>query len=178
MGNVFRSTGGPSFELNLLRYPYLENFLQAEEFMDLGQVRTAVSNNQFSPSMIAVQEAKGRDFITELLTISQSFIVAIKSPDVYTEKQPLETTQHPGCFFHYEAVSSPAVFHDGRIMNYLQADNGDTKLLFVSHGIHDRRRMHDIQWHHANAVDKYRPNLRSVKAGHCSILHIRRDIFL
>lgn len=178
LGDVFRSTGGPSFELNLMRYPYLENFLKAESYLDLKQVRSMVSNKPGAPSMISVREARGRAFLKELLTISQSFVVAIKSPDVYIDKVPLETTQHPGCFFHHEPVTSPAVFHDGKLMNYIQDIQRDTSVLYVSKGIHDKLRMHANQWHHQNAVDIVRTNLRRVEPGNCSVLHIKRDVFI
>lgn len=178
MGEVFKSTGAGSFELNLLRYPYIENFLSAEQFMDLRQVRNVIDGNRFAPTMTSVKQAKGRAFIRELLLLSQSFIVAIKSPDVYTDKVPLETTQHPCVFLHHETVSSPAVFHDGRLMNYLLSLQGDSHVLYVTDGVHDRRRMHAIQWTNANAIDAVRPNRSRLKAGNCSILEIKKDLFV
>lgn len=178
LGEVFQNTGNGIFELNLLRYPYLENFLKAEKYMDLGAIRRSIDVRVGAPSMTAVRQAKSAAFLKALLTISQSFIVAVKSPNLYIDKIPLETTQHPGAFLHHSQVTSPAVFHDGRLMNYHLEQQGDDWVLLVPDGIHDSLRMHDTQWHNVNAIDAIRPNLRYVRPGNCSILEIKTDVFL
>jgi hypothetical protein len=178
LGSTFRSIGNSGFELNLLRYPYLENFLKAEKYLDLQRIRAAISTNPLAPTMISVPESKGRNFLLELLTTSQSFVIAVQSPDVYCDKIPLETTQHPCVFLHHETVTSPAVHHDGRLMSYVLEDEGDKWVVIVPDGIHDRLRMHSIQWHNAPAVDSVRTNLHRLQPGRGAILDIKRDLFI
>lgn len=178
LGNVFKATGNGLFELNLNHYPFLENFLQAEQYMDLRQVRSVVDRQAAAPTMIAVSQARGRAFIKELLTISQTFVLAINSPDVYFDRMPLEGTQNPLRFLHHKAVTGPITHHDGRLMNYLQEDNDEMWVIQSSVGVHDHMRMHDIRWRNANAVDAVRSNRDRLRAGRPSVVEIRRDTFI
>lgn len=177
LGDVFRATGDGLFEINLLRYPYLERFLTAEKYMDLSQIRSVVSNKKDAPSVISVVETRQRDFLRELLTISQSFIVVIGKPDIYTNRIPLEAGGHPCAFFHHEAVKAPVVHHDGRVMNYLQLDHWPKWTLLAPEGPHDHMRMHDIRWRNANAVDAIRSNRDRLRPAAPSILEIKCDVF-
>lgn len=177
MGDVFKATGNGLFEVNLLRYPYLERFLTAERHLDLSQIRSVISNKQNAPSVISVPQSRQREFLRQLMTISQTFIVAIKSPDVYVEKEALEVSQHPCAFFHHEAVFSPVVNNDGRLMNYLLQDQTPKWVLLSPDGVHDHLRMHDIRWRNANAIDAVRSNRKRYMPNRPSILHIKVDLF-
>jgi hypothetical protein len=178
LGNVFKATGNGLFEINLNHYPYLENFLQAEKYMDLRQIRSVVDKQAAAPTMISVAQARGRAFIKEMLTISQTFIVAINNPDVYFDRIPLEVTQHPLRFIHDRAVTGPVVHHDGRLMNYLQEDNDEMWTIQSTIGVHDHLRMHDVRWRNANAVDAVRSNHDRLRPGRPSVMEIRRDSFI
>jgi hypothetical protein len=177
LGSVFRATGDGLFEINLLQYPYLERFLTAEKYMDLSQIRSVLSKKKDSPSVTSTQEVLQRDFLRELLTISQSFIVVINSPDVYVNRIPLEVGGHPCAFFHHEAVKAPVVHHDGRLMNYLLLDQWPKWALLAPEGTHDHMRMHDIRWRNVNAVDAVRSNRDRLRVANPEILEIKCDIF-
>lgn len=178
LGNVFKATGNGLFEINLSHYPYLENFLQAERYMDLRQVRAVVDRQAAAPTMIAVQQARGRAFIKKLLTISQTFILAINCPDVYFDRMPLEGTQNPLRYIHHQAVTGPIIHHDGRLMNYLQEDNDEMWVIQSTVGVHDHMRMHDVRWRNANAVDAVRSNRDRLRPGRPSVMEIRQDSFV
>ena len=177
LGNIFKATGNGLFEINLIRYPFLENFLKAEKFLDLSAVRAVVDRRPDAPTMIAVSQARGRAFIQALLTISQSFVLVINSADVYTNKIPLEVTQNPLVFLTDSAVTSAVRHHDGRLMNYVQNDDTDTWSIISTVGVHDHKRMHDVRYLNMNAVDAVRSNHKSMEMGRPSILEIKRDIF-
>lgn len=177
LGNVFRAVGNGLFEINLLQYPYLERFLTAEQYMDLSQIRSVTSKKKDAPTMISVPESRGRAFIQEMLTISQSFIVVVNSPDVYFNRIPLEIGQHPCAFYHHETVKAPCQHHDGRMLNYLLHDHGLKWTLMAPEGTHDHMRMHDIRWRNVNAVDSVRSNRDRRRPARPHILEIKRDIF-
>lgn len=177
MGTVFKPTGNGLFEVNLSNYPYLERFLSAERHLDLSQIRSVVANKQNAPSVISVTQSRQRDFIRQLMTISQTFIVAVPNPDVYIDKEPLEVSQHPCAFFHHEAVFSPVVSNTGRFVNYLLLDQTPKWTLLAPDGGHDHLRMHDIRWRTVGAVDAIRSNRNRFMPNRPSIMHIRVDLF-
>lgn len=177
LGNVFRAVGNGLFEVNLLQYPYLERFLTAEQYMDLSAARSVVSKKKDAPTMISVAESRGRAFIQALMTLSQTFVVVVNSPDVYFNRIPLEIGQHPCVFYHHETVKAPCQHHDGRMLNYLLHDHTPKWTLMAPEGTHDHMRMHDIRWRNVNAVDAVRSNRDRRRPARPHILEIKRDIF-
>ena len=113
---VFYQTGDQSFELNLMRLPYLERLIESKPWIDLSSLKLTPS--EINPNMINVAQAWSDDVIRAYLTLSQSFLVIVDTPHLFTNKLHLRQNGFPGTFTCMEKPIYPLIASFGRCCEY------------------------------------------------------------
>lgn len=114
--NVFFKQGDLSFSLNLQAIRYVDRILESDHFLDLSKLelpRYAQYNDGFNTSELLSNEVIKRYF-----TLSQSFLVVVDTPVLYTESITIKDCDIPGSFRTYTQPRYPLFVGHGRVAEY------------------------------------------------------------
>ena len=114
--NVFYRQGDLSFSLNLQAIRYVDRILESDHFLDLSKLqlpRYAQYNDGFNTS-----ELLSNDVIRRYFTLSQSFLVVVDTPVLYTESITIKHCDMPGNFRTYTEPRYPLFVGYGRMAEY------------------------------------------------------------
>jgi hypothetical protein len=114
--NVFFRQGDLSFSLNLQAIRYVDRILESDHFLDLSKLqlpRYAQYNDGFNTS-----ELLSNDVIRRYFTLSQSFLVVVDTPILYTESITIKHCDMPGNFRTYTEPRYPLFVGYGRMAEY------------------------------------------------------------
>ena len=113
--NVFWRTGPSTFCINFTLLPLVDRYYESHKYINLSSLGVEV--NGISPDVINVGKLFSDASIKSYLTLSQSFLVIVDTPN-------LETTRHyirrggPGMFTAYDNPVYPLIIGFGRMAEY------------------------------------------------------------
>lgn len=119
MGKTFYEVGEGLFEINLVQYDYLMQFMRAERILGFKELKKKIEQRKDAPTLLSLFDVAGRDFLLGILTCSQTFIIVVDTPGVYIERKQLETTQNSMSFISPIPVEGPVVDGQGVFLEYL-----------------------------------------------------------
>ncbi len=114
--NIFFKQGDLSFSLNMKTIRYVDRILESDQFLDLsklGLTRYPQFNNSYNTS-----ELLSNDTIKKYFTLSQSFLVVVDTPVLYTESITIKDCDIPGSFRTYTQPRYPLFVGHGRVAEY------------------------------------------------------------
>jgi len=115
-GDSFYRNGTHSFVLDLNKLPYLERLFESSLYLDLKDLH--LTELDFNPETINVNEAWSDDVIKNYLTLNQSYLVIIDTPNLATNKIHLRHSHLPGMFTAYQDPVYPLIVNYGKAVEY------------------------------------------------------------
>jgi hypothetical protein len=114
--NTFFKQGDLSFSLNLKAIRYVDKILESDNFIDLSRLELTKYpqyNNGYNTSELLSNET-----IRKYFTLSQTFLVVVDTPVLYTESITIKDCDMPGNFRTYTEPRHPLFVGNGRIAEY------------------------------------------------------------
>lgn len=114
-GTFWRS-GDNSFTLSLQKLDYVERLLESSQYLDL----TALGLSHFSmnPDALSVSEIMSDEVIRRYMTLSQSFLVLVDTPNLASNKIHVRHSSLPGMFTTYQKPEYPLIVNYGKVAEY------------------------------------------------------------
>lgn len=114
--NIFWRNGDNSFALDLNNLPYLERIYESRLYMDMSGLE--LTEQIINPDVINAPEAWSDRVIKNYLTLSQSYLVLVDTPNLLTNKINLRHSSLPGMFTAYQEPVYPLVVSHGKVAEY------------------------------------------------------------
>lgn len=120
---VFWRSGQSGFTLDINRVFYKERLLESSQYIDLspmGLTRTTIGDNVYS-----IDELTSDERIRKYLTLSQSFLVLVDTPNLVANKLHIRHSALPGMFTAYQDPVYPLVVGFGKNAEYWKTKEGN-----------------------------------------------------
>lgn len=121
--DVFWRNGEHSFALNLNMLPYLERIYEASLYMDMTEL--GLSDPIVSPETMILSEVWSDAIIKNYLTMSQSYLVLVDTPNLVSNKIHLRHSNLPGMFTAYQDPTMPLFAGHGKVAEYWKTFEDD-----------------------------------------------------
>lgn len=105
-----------SLKIKFSNIPYLDRYYESRNYIDLSSLN--LSSTSKSKTQIAVNELYSDEAIRAYFTLSQSFIVILDNPSIFTKKIPLHKTPFPDMFIAHQIPDKPLFVGAGKVTNY------------------------------------------------------------
>ncbi len=117
---VFWQTGERTFAINFSSLPMLERYFESSQYLDLSSLELSVSTD--NPDMINAEEFFSDDVLKRYMTLSQSFLVVVDAPLLFTAKHYLKHCNMPGMFTAYKEPKQTLMVGYGRVAEYWKTE--------------------------------------------------------
>lgn len=97
-------------------YPILERYFESKKYIDLSSLGLDLDEN--NPDLVNYPQLTSDIVLRKYATLSQSFLVAINSLDIFVEREELPTSKIPGTFISYNKPVYPLFTGYGRVSEY------------------------------------------------------------
>jgi hypothetical protein len=114
--DVFWQSGENTYAINPDSIPLLDRYFEAKRYLDLSSLGLTESDN--NPDLISSDEFYTNEVLTKYLTLSQSFLVLVDVPHLFTNKIFLKHCSLPGIFTSYTEPVYPFIVNDGKMVEY------------------------------------------------------------
>ena len=114
--NIFWRNGTHSFTLDLNKLPYLERLYESNNYLDLTDLE--LTEQTINPDAINIEEVWSDRVIKNYMTLSQSYLVIIDTPNILTNKIHLRHCSMPGMFTAYQDPVYPLMVGHGKVAEY------------------------------------------------------------
>lgn len=150
-------SGERTFRLYHNRFNLLDRYMSDRDEMDLSSLAFTEYPDYKNPSLVPVKELLTDKILKAYLTLPQSFIVAVKTPQLFHELEPIETPfPGRGLLPKDQFFNQPLVGRHGRTNEYHPIIEGDTVVLAGSQNILHRYDYRYRTWMSQSAVDNKR----------------------
>lgn len=113
---VFWQTSERTFAINFHAMPLIERLFESSLYLDLSELELDI--NPDVPNLINVQEFLSDATLIKYLTMSQSFLAIIDTPNLFSNKLHLRECAMPGMFTSYLDPTYPLVVNYGKVAEY------------------------------------------------------------
>lgn len=144
-GKAFRRIGDGAYSIDLRNQIVMDWYFEARKLIDLSSVTKHMTYKNGGYDQVALEEFNGDAVIKALLTLSQTFIVAINNADVYVDREQLEISKTPDRYFTKTRPLWPVIVNKGRLFGYWATLEGDT---YVLAGTNNRRPEYNFETTH------------------------------
>lgn len=114
--NTFWQSGENTFSLDLNKLPYVERIFESDLYLDLSHLE--LSDQILGDHVYSAPELWSDETIKKYMTMSQSYLVLVDIPNLYTEKIFLKNSNTPGFFTAYQDPTLPLFINYGKIAEY------------------------------------------------------------
>lgn len=154
---AYSLSGERTFRLYHSRFHLLDRYLSDRDEMDLSSLSFTQYPDYKNPSLVPVKELFTDKVLKAYLTLPQSFIIAVKTPQLFHELEPVETP-FPGraIMAKNQFFNQPLVGRHGRTNEYHPIIEGDLVVLAGSDNILQRYDYRYRTWMTQSAVDNKR----------------------
>jgi hypothetical protein len=114
--NVFWKNGPKNFVLNIQNIEYLEKIYESILTLDLSSL--GLTGSPINPDLISIDEIYSDDVIKKYLTLSQSYLVIVDTPNLITNKIHIRHSDLPGMFTSYTDPTYPLIVGHGKSVEY------------------------------------------------------------
>lgn len=174
VSTLLSRVGVNSFKLDFPNYPVFDRFYEMRNHLDVNAFDLSESSD--NPDQIAVQELLTDDNIKTLMTMSQSFIVVLDCPEIYTERNYVRKTGFPGCYIAYTDPKYPLVTGLGRHNEYWYRLEDNQYILTVYDNSVSNRIYNTIDPYFQNSIGSSELPTDPVYLSGAYLLMIARDI--
>lgn len=113
---VFWQTSERTFAINFNAMPLIERLFESNMYLDLSFLDLDRYNNL--PDLMSVPELLSDDTLKKYMTMSQSFLVIIDAPNVFTNRTHLRDCKLPGMFTAFSDPTYPLFVNYGKMAEY------------------------------------------------------------
>ncbi len=114
--NTFWQSGENTFSLDLNKLPYVERIFESDLYLDLSHLE--LEDHMIGEHVYSIPELWSDETIKKYMTMSQSFLVLVDIPNLYTEKVFLKNSNTPGFFTAYQDPVLPLFINYGKVAEY------------------------------------------------------------
>lgn len=134
---ILTRLGGPLFKINFKNYPILDRYFESREFMDLSSL--PLTETSLGDGAIEVPELLSDDAIRALLSLSQSFLVVLDSPEFFKERVHVTSERIPNLHISPIAPEYPLIVGVGRTTEYIFYQDGDQWVINTADSFYHNR---------------------------------------
>ena len=115
--NTFWITGPNTVAINWSNMPLLERYFDSLNYLDLSSLGLDIST--VNPDTINIAQFFSDSVLQKYLMLSQSFLVIIDTPNLFTNTLPLANTGFPCMYTSYQQPTSLLVGPYGKVLEYV-----------------------------------------------------------
>lgn len=121
--NIFWQTANDTYAINFGMLQLLERFYESQNYIDLSSLGIGV--DPANVSTINVATFLSDAVLKKYLTLSQSFIVILDSPNIFINKMPVKNNTTPGYYTSFQEPTGALFVGYGKVGEYWKAnENG------------------------------------------------------
>lgn len=121
--NILWARSDTTIALQLSMLPYLERIYESNNYLNIfNKLNLTVDVN--NPDKINTVELYSNEVILKYLTLSQSYIVIVDSPNLTTRNLSIRSSNMPGVFTCYQDPTCPLLVGYGRTSEYWKIKDG------------------------------------------------------
>lgn len=152
----FDIVGKQTIRINWDRIPYAKRYFEQRRLMDMSPL--GLSTNVNNPAQISVEEFYSDETIKRYLELSQSFLIIIDNPELFTEYQIVESGKLPGVYYSYVDTfpTYPMQIGLGRIGNYWKFFDDGKWVLSVDEAYYNYYNFETTSYLQENSIDDTR----------------------
>ena len=106
----------------------------------------AITESENKPNALVVKEIESNDFITKLLTMSQSFIIVVDTPLMTMENITIDNAQLFGVYEYGKEPLYPLMTPSGRFNEYWRSSQYDKWVMTVSENLYKQYTYETTEW--------------------------------
>lgn len=114
--DTFYQVGTNTFSYKLSDSLYLQRYYESQEYLNFQDFYLPPISS--APDLVIVDDIKSDINFTKYLKLSQSFVILLDCPKVFTNKYYIENRNLPGMFISYKEPKYPLFVGNGRIGEY------------------------------------------------------------
>jgi len=114
--NLFYQSGNNEFTLIPNSIDLVGKFLESYNYLDNSSLGLDLSVQY--PDRINIQEFLSDEVLRKYLMMSQTFIIIVDNPELYTNKIAIRRSTYPGMFVTYQEPIYPLITNHGKIGEY------------------------------------------------------------
>ena len=174
LDSMYNVIGDDLIKVNLLRSNLIQRYLESRDYIDLSMLTMTKSDQ--APGTIIQSELFSDANIKEYLSLSQSFIVLVDTPHLYTTVKRVNPSLIPGRWEYHNYLTTPMVGNLGRMVEYwMLAERNQYMVCTIPH---HRKRYHleTIGYETATLFDDSQDTIKPFDLEQVQLLEIGRDI--
>jgi hypothetical protein len=174
LSNLISRVGDNVFKIDFSNYPLFDRFYEMYHHLDTSNF--TLSTSSVNPYQVSVEELQSNENIIALLTMSQSFMVVLDCPEIYTEVNYVRKTGFIGSYIAYTDPKYPLVTGLGRHYEYwYKQEDGQYSLTVYDNTVSKRIYNTTDPYFEASISDSRIPTDPVILSG-AYLLMIARDI--
>jgi hypothetical protein len=174
LSNIVSRVGDNVFKIDFSNYPLFDRFYEMYHHLDTSNFN--LSTSSVNPYQVSTEELQSNENIIALLTMSQSFMVVLDCPEIYTEVNYVRKTGYPGCYISYTDPAYPLVTGLGRHNEYWYREEDGQYALTVYDNAVANRIYNTVNPYLENSISDSRQPTDPVYLSGAYLLMIARDI--
>lgn len=127
--DIVTQVGLNLFKIDFANYPLFDRFYEMRNHLNVSSF--TLSTSTVNPDQIAVAELQTDENIKALLLMSQSFMVVLDTPHLYTEKNYVKSNGYPASYTGYTTPNKSLVTGLGRHSEYWYREEDGQYILTV-----------------------------------------------
>lgn len=148
--------GRNAMRVNMKRIPFLERYMESRYIIDLSALERFHDVSEANEVDYDLQGFYGNECMLELLTRSQSFIVAVEVDHINTDILHTERTQLPGRYYTYERPLYPLRTQLGMMPAYISSEEVGKWVLCTNNNLRQHRFMDTANFRWQDKVNERR----------------------
>lgn len=117
---VFWRSGQNGFTLDINRINYKERILESQQYIDLKAL--GLTQYPIGDNVISIDELLSDEVIKKYMTLSQSFLVIVDTPNLVSNKIHVRSSNLPGMFTCYQDPVYPLIVNYGKVAEYWKTE--------------------------------------------------------
>lgn len=174
LSNLITKVSDNIFKIDFSNYPLFDRFYEMYHHLDVSGFN--LSQSSVNPYQVSVEELQSEDNIKALLTMSQSFMVVLDCPEIYTQANYVRKTGFPGSYIAYTDPKYPLVTGLGRHHEYWYRQEDGQYVLTVYDNAVSNRIYNTTNPYFENSISDSRIPTDPVTLSGAYLLMISRDI--
>lgn len=174
LDSMYNVVGDDAIKVNILRSNLIQRYLESRDYIDLSML--SLTKSDISPGTIIQSELFSDDNIRTYLSLSQSFIILVDAPHLYTINKYVNPSLIPGRFEHPNYLTTPMVGNLGRLVEYWMLEERNQHMVCTVP--HHRKRYHleTTGFESLNLFDDGQDTMKPFDPERVMLLEIGRDV--
>lgn len=171
---AFTRTSEQAFRIDFLSLPWPDRFYESRRYLDLSSLPLEGTNA--NESQVLAEDLFKPEVLSAYLRLSQTFVVLLDCPEIYTQQQYIKRTGLPGMYIAYSEPQGPLVMELGRHPEYWSVLEDGQYALSVQDNFVENRIYDTTQTARLASVDASRVPVSPAKISSAYLLEIGRDV--